>query len=108
MTNIDYSQQLLGFVVREAGIAQSEWLAFASSSPAFRKTPSKMGTNPFTRQPLEFRNANYFYVEDGSIVGLVAWEEAECIGVAGDAATLSPLVSLLCEMFQAKFEPIHS
>lgn len=108
MASIDYNRQLLGFVVRDSAISQTEWVAFASSHPAFRKEPPVIGINPFTRQPMEFRNTNFTFVEEDKIVSLVVWEAAECIGVAGDAAAATPLISLLCDTFHARFEVVES
>jgi hypothetical protein len=108
MANIDYSRQLLGFVVRDPAISQTEWVAFASSHPAFRKEPPVTGINAFTRQPLQFRNTNYTFVQAERIVSLVVWEDAKCIGVAGDAVASASLISLLCEAFHARFEAVQS
>ena len=108
MANIDYSRQLLGFIVRDRAISQTEWVAFASSHPAFRKEPPVTGINPFTRQPLQFRNTNYTFVQEERMLSLVVWEDAECIGVAGDAVGSAPLISLLCEAFHARFEAVES
>jgi hypothetical protein len=108
MANIDYSRQLLGFVVPDRAISQTEWVAFASSHPGFRKEPPVTGINPFTRQPLQFRNTNYTFVQEERIVSLVVWEDAECIGVAGDAVASASLIALLCEAFDARFEAIES
>jgi hypothetical protein len=108
MASIDYNRQLLGFVVRDSAISQVEWVAFASSHPAFRKEPPVNGINPFTRQPMQFRNTNFTFVQEGRVVSLVVWEEAECIGVAGDAVASTSLISLLCDTFHARFEAIES
>jgi hypothetical protein len=104
MASIDYNWQLLGFVVRDSAISQTEWVAFASSHPAFRKEPPVTGINPSSRQPMQFRNTNFTFVQDDRIVSLVVWEEAECIGVAGDAVASTSVISLLCEAFHARFE----
>jgi hypothetical protein len=108
MDNIDYNRQLLGFVVRDSAISQAEWVAFASVYPAFRKEPPRIGINPFTRQPMQFHNTNFTFVEQDEVVSLVVWEQSECIGVAGDAAASSALISLLCDTFNARFEAIES
>jgi hypothetical protein len=108
MENIDYNRQLLGFVVRDWAISQTEWVAFASSHPAFRKQSPVIGGNPFTHEPMEFHNTNFAFVQEDRIVCLVVWEEAECIGVAGDAVASASLISLLCETFHARFEAMES
>jgi hypothetical protein len=108
MTSIDYNRQLLGFVVRDSAISQAEWVAFASSHPAFRKEPPVSGIDPFNRQPMQFRNTNFAFVQEGRIVSVLAWEEAECIGVAGDAVASTSLISLLCDTFHARFEALES
>jgi hypothetical protein len=108
MASIDYNRQLLGFVVRDSAISQAEWVAFASSHPAFRKEPPAAGINPFTRQPIDFRNTNFTFVQEERIVSLVVWEEAECIGVAGNAVAAASLISLLCDTFHARFEAVES
>ena len=108
MASIDYNRQLLGFVVRDFSISQTEWVAFASSHPAFRKEPPVTGTNPFTRQPMQFRNTNFTFVQGDRTVSLVVWEETECIGVAGDAVASAAVISLLCEAFHARFEASES
>src|SRR5688500_10509142 len=108
MASIDYNRQLLGFVVRDCAISQAEWVAFASSHPAFRKEPPVNGINPFTRQQMKFGNTNFIFVQEDRIVSLVAWEEAGCLGVAGDAAASTSLTSLLCDTLHARFEAIES
>lgn len=108
MQSIDYNLQLLGFVVRDPAISQAEWVAFAASHPAFRKEPAVVGVNPFTRQPLEFRNTNFTFVQEGRTVSLAVWEDAECIGVAGDEAASAVLIALLYDTFHARFEAVES
>lgn len=104
MSGIDYNRQLLGFVVRETGISQADWIAFASSSTELRKQPPREGLNPFTRKPMLYHSSNFFLVVGNKQVGLVTWEEAECIGVAGIKEEVAPFIARLCEAFHATFE----
>jgi hypothetical protein len=104
MTRIDYSRQHLGYIVRDSGIPQSDWVAFASSSSDLRKQPAVEGINPFTRKPMLYRQPNFFIVVGDEPVGLVAWEEAECIGIAGIEEEVAPFIARLCEVFHARFE----
>jgi len=108
MSSIDYNRQHLGFVVRDRGIAHSDWIAFASSNPELRKQPPLEGVNPFTRQPMLYHHSNYFVVVDDKPVGLVAWEEAECVGIAGIKEEMAPFIARLCEAFDARFEASES
>jgi hypothetical protein len=107
MPVIDYNRQLLGFLVRDRGISHEAWLAFASSSPWLRKQPPIEGVNPFTRLPNHFSYSNFVVVDGAESVGLLAWEEAECVGVAGEEVALRTVIVSLCETFDAQFEPIR-
>jgi hypothetical protein len=107
MRLIDYNRQLLGFVVRDGGISHEAWWAFASSSPWLRKQPPVEGINPFTQRPHYFSNSNFVVTDGAEHVGLLAWEESECVGVAGEEPALRSVIASLCEAFDAQFEPIE-
>ena len=108
MSSIDYNRQHLGFVVRDTGISHSDWVAFASSNPELRKQPPLDGINPFTRLPTLYHNSNFFFIVDDKPVGLVAWEDAECIGIAGIKEKMAPFIKRVCEAFGARFEASES
>jgi hypothetical protein len=108
VTHVDYSASHIGYVVRDSGIPLAEWLTFASARSSLRKEPPVTGINPITKRPMLYHNNNYYVMEGDAVVGLVAWEEAQSIGLAGDAAKLRPFVDLLCEVFNARYETHES
>jgi hypothetical protein len=104
MTTPDYNQQHLGYVVCPSGISEQAWAAFAATNPKLTKQPSVKGINPFTHQPMLYDSNSYLVVDGDKTVGVVAWEETECIGVAGVSVELAPFISLLCKTFSATFK----
>ena len=61
-----------------------------------------------SRQHFEtIRASGFDLVDDSQRVGLLVWEAAECVGVAGRHPTLDAFVARLCEDFGARFERIE-
>jgi hypothetical protein len=103
VAQVDYSAQHIGYVVRDGGISLSAWLAFAQAAANLAKEPPHTVVNPFTRQPMPWPHSNYYVLDNGSVVGLVVWEESECLGLAGDRTKLAGFISEVCNVLHARF-----
>lgn len=108
MTDVDYNRDLRGFLEREGGISLSEWLAFADNEGLLEKVPPTKGVNPFTQRPCDYHNNNYYVVVCGKRVGLVCWEDSECLGVAGHGRDVDDFIAKLSSCINARFQPIEA
>lgn len=104
--DLNYSEDLVGFVIRESGIGLQEWSIFAESSDSLIKQPPVEGVNPFTGKPHLYTSNRYWVTNGNEEVGIACWEEAECIGIAGDLRDLDSFVSELCSAFDARYEEV--
>ena len=108
MKSINYNKELLGFIVKEGGISLELWDEFARRQENYKKTPPKKGINPFTGKEHFYHSNSYLVLENNTEIGLLAWEESECIGVAGKSRKLESEINKLNREFDAVFETCQS
>jgi hypothetical protein len=68
--HLTIARQTTGESPRSTRIALEEWLACISTSKDIRLLPSRIGINPFTRQPCEIRppaGSAYLNTESGDV-----------------------------------------
>jgi hypothetical protein len=100
----NYSTDLQGFVCRDGGISRDEWLEWAAGCKELQRCEPTPIRNPF--KPGEFvsvRSANFLLMAGGDIAGLLVWEDAKSVGVAGKDPRLTAFVSRLCAAFRGQF-----
>ncbi len=105
-SEIDYTEQLLGFIVRESGIPLTAWVALAEGDARLIKQPPSVANHPFLGRMMMFRSNNYCLEADGRPIGLLVWEQSECLGVAGRRQDLAPIISDVCSAFGARFQAV--
>jgi hypothetical protein len=108
MKSINYNKEFLGFLVKEGGISLEMWNEFARNQQNYRKTPPTKGINPFTGKEHYYHSNSYSVLENDTEIGLLAWEESECIGVAGESKRLELEINKLSREFDAVFETLQS
>ncbi len=102
-----YNTDLQGFIIAEKGIALSEWLEYAAACPELQRRKPARIRNPFKRdEVVTVPSSGFFFMVGNRKAGLLVWEEADCIGVAGCHPQLDAFVTRLCEAFNAKFEKV--
>jgi hypothetical protein len=108
MAHVDYSQQHLGYLVRDGGISLPDWLDFASTVPELKKKPPRSVINPLTQKPILWSNGAYDILKAEVAVGLAVWEQSGCIGIAGNMPALDTFVARLCDLLKTTFVPSES
>ena len=108
MNDIDYNNELIGFVESDKGISLESWSNHASANIALVKKPPVKIKNPFTGEPVLVESTAYSLMKENKEIGLFVWEEGEFIGVAGNFEILEPEIKNLCLNFGAKFEKYKS
>lgn len=109
MSNIDYNNDLLGFITHENGITSEDWGSLAKRCDFLvERVRRRTGINPFTGEETEFKPArSHVIVKDGKEVGLFAWEAANAVGVAGLYQEIEPQIEKLCEACGGRFEKVQ-
>ncbi len=103
-SEIDYTEQLLGFITRRTGIPLFAWQNFAEGDARLIKETPSVAPHPFQGRTMAFRSNNYYLEAAGRPVGLLVWEQSQCLGVAGRREDLSQIISDLCSALGARFQ----
>jgi hypothetical protein len=109
MSDSDYDADLLGFISRSDGIPEDEWLGWACACQKLRRHEPRQLKNPF--KPGTFvtvRSSMFFAIDNEGIIGILAWEESECISVFGSNPRMDAFVIQVCAVFNAEFERLNS
>ena len=108
MPNHQFKGQFLGYVTREGGIPYQEWEAYAQANPKLEKPAPVTMINPFTNTEVSHQSHGYVLYSEADQVGLLVWEDTECISIYGEARELQPFIQQLCYDFRGVFERVTS
>jgi hypothetical protein len=97
------SEPIAAIVREPGGIPLDDWLNEIAHNPALRTKKPVAGTNPFTRQPMEYRRPYAAHVSvDGTDVGSMVWE-ANHILMWGNLVAVAPIARAVAARLNARF-----
>jgi hypothetical protein len=108
MNDIDYNEELIGFIESDKGISLESWVNHAGKNETLVKKSPIIIKNPFTGEPVLVESTAYSLMKENKEIGLFVWEEGEFIGVAGNYENLEPEIKNLSQIFGARFEKNES
>ncbi len=105
MEEISYNEMLLGFFTKDGGITHSTWSKFIDKQPFIERIEKeRRGINPFTNEEVVFSPTVQHQIFEGSeILGLLVWEGAEAVGLAGNSERLRPYIESISNGFGATY-----